>query len=368
MSQLPFTPLIDSLPASVPFVGPEAQERQLGKAFTARIGANESVFGPSEEAIAAMQSAAAEAWMYGDPEMHDLRRAIADQHAVGPEHIMIGEGIDGLFGYTVRLFVENGTPVVTSKGAYPTFVYHVKGFGGALTAVDYRDDKEDPEALLEAAKRVGARLLFLANPDNPMGSWHNAAAVEDLIAHLPERTILLLDEAYADFAPAEAIPALDVSHPQVLRFRTFSKAHGLAGLRVGYVIGAAETIDAYNKIRNHFGIGRVAQAGALAAIRDQAHLARVVAAVNEAKERIGAIAADNGLTALPSATNFVAIDCGRDGDYARAVLAGLVKRGVFVRMPGVPPLDRCIRVTVGREADCDAFAAALPEALKEAAG
>jgi histidinol-phosphate aminotransferase len=360
------TGLVAGLPATVPFVGPEAQERARGRPFRARLGANESVFGPSPRAVAAMAEAAAEAWMYGDPEIHDLRAALAAAHGVAPAQVIVGEGIDGLLGLLVRLLVEPGDPVVTSDGAYPTFNYHVAGFGGRLVKVPYRGDQEDPQALVQAARETGARLVYLANPDNPMGSWHPGAAIEAMLEALPAGTLLALDEAYGEFAPADALARIDPEDPRVLRFRTFSKAQGLAGARVGYAIGAAAFVAAFDRIRNHFGVGRVAQAGALAALSDPEWLAHVVAQVVSARDRIGRIAADNGLRALPSATNFVTIDCGRDGDFARTVLRELVARDIFVRMPFVAPHDRCIRVTCGLSGDLDALAEVLPDALAAA--
>ena len=367
MSGPRFTKLVESLPASVPFVGPEAQERARGRAFTARIGANESVFGPSPKAIAATQAAATEVWKYGDPENHDLRHALAAHHEIAPENIMLGEGIDTLLGYLTRMLIAPGDAVVTSAGAYPTFNFHVAGYGGALHTVPYRDDAEDPTALVTKAKEVGAKLVYLANPDNPMGSWHDAATISRAIDALPEDCLMVLDEAYFEFAPDGTAPPLDPSDQRVIRMRTFSKAYGMAGARIGYAIGHAELIRAFNKIRNHFGVNRIAQAGALAALQDQEYLASVIRQVADARGRIAEIAAANGLTALPSATNFVAIDCGRDGDYARAVLKGLIARDIFVRMPFVAPQDRCIRVSAGTDADLDAFAAALSGALSEAA-
>lgn len=360
------TPLADSLPATVPFVGPEAQERQRGRPFAARIGANESIFGPSPKAIAAMQAAASETWMYGDPESHDLRQALAAHHGIAPENVMVGEGIDAMLGYLVRLLVGPGDAVVTSAGAYPTFNYHVAGFGGTLHAVPYRDDAEDPEALIAKAREVGAKLIYFANPDNPMGSWHDAATVQRMIDAVPDGCVLLLDEAYVEFAPEDTAPPLDMTDPAVIRMRTFSKAYGMAGARVGYALGHCELINAFNKIRNHFGMCRISQAGALAALQDHAYLGEVRTKVDHARKRISHIAAEHGLTALPSATNFVTIDCERDGGFARAVLAGLIKRDVFVRMPFVAPQDRCIRVSAGTDADMDLFAAALPDALAEA--
>jgi len=243
-----FTPIVEKLPSVVPFVGPETQERARGRKFRARIGANESVFGPSPRAAAAMQQAATEVWKYCDPENHDLKQALAVLHGVGPQNIVVGEGIDGLFGYTVRLFVEPGVTVATSLGAYPTFNFHVAGYGGRLVTVPYRDDREDPKALIGLAEREAARLIFSA-----------------------------------------------------------------------------------------------------------------------ARERIAAIATASGLKPLPSAANFVTIDCRRDGAFARRVLSELIARDVFVRMPGVSPLDRCIRVSAGLPSDLDVFEEALPQAFGAAA-
>ncbi len=304
--------------------------------------------------------------MYGDPETHDLRQALAAHHGVDAANIVVGEGIDGLLGYLVRLFVGPGDVVVTSDGAYPTFNYHVQGYGGVLHKVPYRDDHEDPAALIDAATGTRAKLIYLANPDNPMGTWHGAAAIERMIESVPDGCVLVLDEAYIDCAPAGTAPALDVANPSVIRMRTFSKAYGLAGLRVGYAIGPAALITAFNKIRNHFGVGRLAQAAAMAALRDQAHLSDVIAWIKASRDQITDIARQNRLTALPSATNFVTIDCGRDGRFARAVLSGLIEEGVFARMPFVAPQDRCIRISCGTFADNAVFANALPSALANA--
>ncbi len=363
MTDYPFTPLVAGLPSTVPFVGPEAQERQRGAVFRARIGANENVFGPSLKAIAAMQAAASDTWMYGDPENHDLKQTLAAVHGIAPENIVIGEGIDALFGYVNRLFVEPGVTVATSLGAYPTFNFHVAGFGGRLVTVPYVDDREDPQSLLDLARREGARLIFIANPDNPMATWWDADTISDMIANVPDGALLCLDEAYGEFAPAGTLPPIDVSDRKVIRFRTFSKAYGMAGSRIGYAIGEAGLIKAFDKIRNHFGVNRIAQIGALASLQDTDHLPDVTKKVSRARDRIAEIASENGLAAIPSATNFVAIDCGRDGDFARKVLGHLIDAGIFVRMPGVSPQDRCIRVSAGRDEDLDAFAEALPAAL-----
>jgi histidinol-phosphate aminotransferase len=361
-----YTPLAASLPSTVPFVGPETQERSLGQPFRARLGANESLFGPSPRAIAAMAAAAAEVWMYGDPELYDLKAALAAHHGCDPENIVVGEGIDGLLGYLVRLMIGPGDKVVTSLGAYPTFTFHVAGFGGEIIRVPYKADHEDPEALIAAAWAHRPKLVYLSNPDNPMGSHHPAAAITAMINALPPETLMILDEAYIDLAPPGTAPQIAADDPRVIRFRTFSKGYGMAGLRVGYAICAAPLAVAFDKIRNHFGMGRIAQAGALAALADQAWLAQVQTRVASGRARLAAIARANGASPLPSATNFVTMDLGRDGDFARATLRALTGLGVFVRMPGVAPLDRCLRVSVGHDAALDVFEEVLPKALKAA--
>jgi len=361
-----YTALAQSLPATVPFVGPETQERLVGHQFRARLGANENVFGPSPKAIKAMQEATADIWMYGDPESYDLRAALAAHHGIALENIMVGEGIDGLLGYLARLLLEPGDAVVTSDGAYPTFNYHVAGYGGVLHKVPYTRDHEDIGALFAKAGDVNAKMVYLANPDNPMGTWHKGADIAAALDQLPDGCLLVLDEAYVEFAPEGTAAQIAPNDPRVIKFRTFSKAYGMAGARVGYAIAAPELITAFHKIRNHFGMNRIAQVGALAALADQDYLRQTVANITQSRAALTAIAAASGLKCLPSATNFVAIDCGKTASFAKSVLDGLVSRGVFVRMPFVAPQNRCIRISAGRPQDLTEVANALPDALSNA--
>ena len=366
MKRPPLTRIVRELPKLVPFVGPEAQERARGRPFAARLGANESLFGPSPAAVRAMAEAAAENWKYSDPESHDLREALARHHGVAADNVVVGEGIDGLLGLAVKIAAEPGAAVVTSDGAYPTFNFHVLAQGAALVKVPYRDDREDLDALLAAVRKRDAAVLYVSNPDNPMGSWWPALEIARLIDALPDGVLLLLDEAYCDTAPADAIPPIDVANPQVLRLRTFSKAYGLAGARIGYAVGERDLIAVFDKVRNHYGINRVGQIGALTALADQTYLSEAVGKIGRARERIADIARRNGLSPLPSAANFVTLDCGADGAFARAVLDGLLARDVFVRKPVVAPLDRCIRISCGRDEDLALLEQALPEALAAA--
>ncbi len=352
----PFTQIVAGLPVTIPFVGPEAIERRTGRPFALRLGANESLFGTSPLVAEAITAELARAGWYGDPEAQRIRARLAAHHGGRPvDSLVMGAGIDELLGVLVRLVTEPGDPVVTSAGAYPTFNYHVAGFGGRLVAVPYRDDREDLDGLAAAVRREDAKLVYVSNPDNPMGSWHPAAAIEAFVASLPETVLVVLDEAYAEFAPPDALPAETFADPRVVRLRTFSKAQGLAGLRIGYAMADPAVIAGIGKIRNHFGVNRFAQAAAMASLDDPAFTRSVVAEVERGRADYAGLAADCGCEPLPSATNFVTIDVGGP-ERARAMLAALENEAVFIRMPGVAPLNRCIRVTVGPAADRARFA------------
>jgi histidinol-phosphate aminotransferase len=335
------TPIIGALPSSVPFVGPEAQERDRGAPFRARIGANESSFGPSPRVISRMAEVAGDMWMYCDPDNFDLKQAAAQYLGVSAANVVVGEGIDGLLG-------------------------HVAGTGARLVLVPYRDDREDLDGLVAAVKKEKAPLVYLSNPDNPMGSWWEAEDIIRFVEAVPETTMIVLDEAYCELGPASAMPAIDVERTNLVRMRTFSKAYGLAGIRCGYAFGETGVIRDFEKIRNHYGVSRMAQIAGVEALADQEYLNMVVSKVAAGRRLISAIAESNGLKPLPSATNFVTIDCGADGAFAAKVLQNMLARDVFIRKPMAPGLDRCIRVSVGLDHEIDVFAEELPRALADA--
>ncbi|WP_417583804.1 pyridoxal phosphate-dependent aminotransferase [Pelagibacterium sp.] len=362
-------PNIAALPATVPFVGPEVIERNSGQKFMARLGANESPFGPSPKVIAAIAAAAPTVWTYGDSENHDLKHALARHLGTPMDTIAIGEGIDGLLGLTCRLFLEAGDVVVTSLGAYPTFNYHVAAQSAELVTVPYdNDDRESLDGLLNSVRANSAKIVYLANPDNPMGTWWSAADIEAFVDAIPSETLIILDEAYGETAPGGTLPPITLMRPNLLRYRTFSKAYGLAGMRVGYAIGITETIAAFDRIRNHFGVTKLSQIAAGAALADQDYLASTIAAIAAGRDEIAGRARRLGLKPILSATNFVAIDCGGDSDYAMALLQSLQRRGVFIRKPAVAGLNRCIRVSVGTPQDITIAFAALEDSLKTTTG
>lgn len=353
-------PNIDAVPASTPFVGPEQLMRESGRSELVRLGANESAFGPSPKAVAAMSAELERLSWYGDPESYDLREALAAKHGCRTEELVVGAGIDDVMGLAVRAFVEPGATALTTRGSYPTFDYHVRGHSGHLAVVPYRDDGTvDLDALAEAAHRERAKIVYLANPDNPSGTFATRGEVERFAAALPDDALLFLDEAYADFVDEGELPPPGISDA-VVRTRTFSKAYGMAGARIGYAIASQSNVQTFGKIRLQYGVNRNAQVGALASLADETFRERVVRETADAREDYYAIASELGMGHIRSRTNFVCIDAG-SAQRANRIVKELLARGVWIRKPGAPPLDRYVRVSAGTPPMRRAFADALRE-------
>jgi histidinol-phosphate aminotransferase len=357
-------PAIDVIPPTTPFIGPEQLMRESGRGELVRLGANESAFGPSPRAVAAMVAEMPRLAWYGDPESLALRDALAAKHAVRPAELVVGAGIDDLMGLIVRGYVAPGAAALTTRGSYPTFNYHVTGYGGRLVTADYREDGQlDLDALVMVANREMPAVVYLANPDNPSGTFVNGSDLARFLDELPGNALVMLDEAYADFVDADHLLARAVDD-RVVRMRTFSKAYGMAGARIGYAIAAESTIQTLQKIRLHYGVNRNAQVGALASLTDRSFHAYVVEETARAREDYYRIARELGLHAIVSHTNFVCIDCGT-AERAVAVMNDLLKRGVWIRKPGAPPLDRYVRVSAGTEPMRRSFEAAFKAVLAE---
>ena len=359
-------PHVEAIPLTTPFIGPEQLLRESGCGRLVRLGANESAFGPSPKAVAAMAAELPHLAWYGDPESYDLRGALARKHGCTIDNVSVMSGIDDLMGNAVRAFLAPGQIALATRGTYPTFAFHVTGFGGSLETVDYRADGfVDSAALLERARELRPAIVYLANPDNPSGTLLPAAQIDALAKGLPKETLFFLDEAYADFVDPSEVLETDIA-PNVIRARTFSKAYGMAGARVGYAIASARIVQTFQKIRLHYGVNRNAQIGALASLDDAAFHAEVVAAVARGREDYYALARSLGRGFIESRTNFVCIDFG-SAAAAGSVVAALLQRGVFIRKPGAPPLDGHVRISVGTPQERDVLAKELTAVAAEAA-
>jgi histidinol-phosphate aminotransferase len=358
-------PLVAAVPSSTPFVAPEELARRVGRSSLLRLGANESSFGPAPAALAAMREAVGRVSWYGDPESLELRTALARRNGCEIENLIIGSGIDDLMSLVVRTFCAPGDAALATRGTYATWTFHVLAYGVRhITAEPTPAVTIDVDALIAQAAAAGPKAVYVANPDNPSGTFVSAAELARLRAGLADDVLLVIDEAYADYVDPARLPppALD---PRTIRFRTFSKAYGLAGARVGYAIAPAQYVAAFNKLRQHFGVNRTAQIGALAALGDEDHLRAVVAEVAAGRDAYAALGRELGCRTLPSATNFVNFEVGTKA-AAEAMVLSLLERGVFVRKPYAPPIDGFIRVTVGTAAERAAFAEIFSEALAKA--
>ena len=361
-----FSSILESLPDTVPFVAPEELERNRQQTFISRIGANESAFGISPLAAEAIKNAVGVSgcsW-YGDPLSYDIKTLLCEQLNLTREEICVDAGIDTLLGLTVRMLMNPGDVMVTSNGAYPTVNYHVKGVGGIIHGVPYNNNHEDSVALAKAAHEHKAKLVYLANPDNPMGTRISVEEILTLIEDLPANCVLMLDEAYVEFMPDEFAPSINTEVANVIRFRTFSKAYGMAGMRIGYAFGNDSLMKGYDKIRNHFGVNKLAQIAAAASLQDDTMLPTVRESVDMGRAKIYAMANELGLDYLESFTNFVAVDL---ASSARAIkmLTLLDDHGIFMRKPMQPPLDRYLRVGVGTAEEHDHLKSTFPMLLKQ---
>lgn len=344
--------------------GPEELARAAGIDSIVRLGSNESPFGPSPKALAALQAEARGVSRYGDPSCGLLREALAGHHGVERTCVTVGAGIDDLLGWIVRAYVPPGGATIAGLGSFPTFEMHATGYGTRLERVPYLPSgRLDLTGFARAAQRARGALVFLPNPDNPSGTSYSWPELTAFLDALPDGSLLIHDEAYANFlAPAERFPRAAID-PRMVRLRTFSKEYGLAGLRVGYALAPAETIAALDAVRLLYGVSRPAQAAAIAALDDRDFVEDVVARIAAGRAEYAALGAELGLPTLPSTTNFVLFDF-TDATRAKRAIDDLLQRGIHVRKPPHPPLDRYVRISVGSSPERATLAAALGAFLR----
>ncbi|MEQ9335323.1 histidinol-phosphate transaminase [Thalassobaculum sp.] len=330
-----------------------------------RMNLNESPFPPSPRAIAAMQEAATRVNYYPDPRWRDLTEALSAHTGIAQNRIVLGNGSDELIVQIARLAVSEGDEVLVPTPSFPSYGKVTAINGGRLVTVPVRQDgAADIDGMLEAVTDR-TRLVFLCTPNNPTGGLLSTEEVVRLARGLPTSTVLVVDEAYYEYGRhaggQDHLAALaDVQVPWV-SFRTFSKAYGLAGLRVGYALcGSDAMAEAFQKIRSVFNVSRIAQAGALAALADQEHSRSILERTRIERERIAAGLARLGCEAFPSVGNFVSAKCPKP---PAEVCAGLEARGVMISRLHAPGYDDYIRITTGNADDTDALLAALEEVL-----
>lgn len=340
-------------------------ERELGLRDVVKLASNENPLGPSPRAMAALREALADLHRYPDGPATLLRRELAQQLGVGPDQVAIGNGSTDLIDLLARSFLGPEHNAIVSEGAFARFRQVVMARNGRAHLVPMRAMTHDLPAMARAADQR-TRLLFVANPNNPTGTWNRRAEIEALLGELPPQVLLVLDEAYHEFAREEA------DYPDgtlwvrrgapVVVLRTFSKVYGLAGLRVGYAIGAPEIIEALDTIREPFNSNSLGQLAARAALTDREHLRRTVELTVSERGALASALRSRGLRVLPSLGNFLLMDVERSG---AEVFRRLLALGVIVRPMGAYQFPTALRVSIGLPQENARFLSALDQVLAE---
>ena len=353
--------------AIAPYVGGKpieevARELSLDPATIVKLASNENPRGPSPRALAAIATAAAEITRYPDGNGHALKTALAAQLRVPPERIVLGNGSNDVLELATHAFLRSGDHAVYSQYAfivYPLATQARGALGIEVKALDYGHDLD----AMRAAITPKTRIVFIANPNNPTGTWLAGPVVEAFIASVPKDVLVVLDEAYNEFLePSEQSDSIvwTARYPNLIVSRTFSKAHGLAALRVGYGVMNEELADLMNRVRQPFNVNALAQAAAIAALADAEYVAKSRQQNRAGMRELEAGLARLGIRYLPSHGNFVLIDVGD----AAAVNRSLLAQGVIVRPVANYDLPSWLRVTVGLPAENARFLAALETALR----
>jgi histidinol-phosphate aminotransferase len=344
--------------------GPNAKTTPDQSSGLVKLNANESVYGPSPKAMAAMRAALDTSHLYPDNDSPHLRQKLAQKHGVVPEQIVVGNGTTALLGVIARTLLQSGLNAITSACSFISYPAVTHTACARLVEVPLLDRGFDLDGILRAID-ANTRIVFLANPNNPTGSFLDAASLDHFLAKVPQHVIVVLDEAYFDYAQYFAEKrGLEYSHSldyvranrNVLVLRTFSKAHGLAGVRVGYAMGPAELISYIAQLQEVFALSTIAQAAAWAAVDDEEHIQRALRNNAVQAEWMEQKLKGFGYDVLLTWTNFVAIEVGEDSrEFAR----GLRKQGVLVRPLSAWGAPTSIRVTLGTPEQNQFFVQAL---------
>ncbi len=353
-------PYVERLVPYQPGKPVEELERELGIKNAVKLASNESPMGPSPRVAEAVAQLAREVHRYPDAGTYALRSDLGAHHDVPMDEVCLGNGSNELIDIICRTFASPADHAVFGD---PSFVCYWLGCTAAnvpFTKVPLVDKVAwDVDAMLEAV-RPETKLLFLANPNNPTGAYVGRGDLRRLLEQLPEPVIAVVDEAYVEFADAadyETALSMRDTRERLLVLRTFSKAYGLAGLRVGYAIGPKELVGYLNRVRAPFNVNLIAQTAARAALSDPEHVAKYVAMNRLERPRVARALEELGLRVAPSQANFVLADFGQPN---RVVYDRLLRMGVIIR-PMPPPIDTWLRITIGLPEENERLLAAVRE-------
>lgn len=344
-----------------------AREFGLDEASIVKLASNENPFGVPASAQQAMAAAVADLGRYPDANGFDLKGALSQRYDVPAEWITLGNGSNDILEIAAHAFVERGQSVVYSQYSFAVYALATQGVGAQHIVVPAKSHGHDLPAML-AAIREDTRLVFIANPNNPTGTFIPAAEIEAFLVKVPAGVVVVLDEAYNEFLAAEnqfESAAWVKKYPNLLVSRTFSKAYGLAGLRVGFAIAQPALTDLMNRIRQPFNVNSLAQAAAIAALNDKEFLQQGAENNNAGYQQFVTAFDKLGLEYVPSFGNFVLVKVGDDSGAGARINLALLKQGVIVRPVGNYGLPEWLRISIGLPEENEAFIEALTHALAE---
>jgi histidinol-phosphate aminotransferase len=355
-------PGVRELRPYVPGKPVEALEREHGVRNAIKLASNENPLGPSERVLDVIRSVLGELGRYPDGNGHGLKSALAQRLGVGEEQITLGNGSNDILELVARTFAGPAHEVVFSQYAFAVYPLVTQAVGARAVVVPTRDWGHDLDAMAQSITDR-TRVVFIANPNNPTGTWIAADVLEDFLRRLPARVIVVVDEAYFEYVAEPDYPdslRWLGGFPNLVVTRTFSKIHGLAALRIGYAVSHPTVADLLNRVRQPFNVNSLALSAAAAALEDEAHVLRSREVNRGGMAQLCAGLDKLGLGYIPSAGNFVAFDVGRP---ARGVYEALLKQGVIVRPVDNYGMPNHLRVTVGLADENARFLAALSAAL-----
>ncbi len=354
---------IPKMKAYVPGKPIEEVEKQFKVRRWIKLASNENLAGPSPKALAAIRKELPNVHYYPEAPCTVLRKALAQRHGLPQESIVISNGADNVILMLANAFVDGGDEVVMADPTFPVYTNATQIMGGKPVKVRLKNYRHDLSAMLEEVNRK-TKLVFVCNPNNPTGTIVSRRALDQFLSKLPDRVIVILDEAYRDFAGDPSYPdGLDYvrRRKQLIVVRTFSKVYGLAGLRIGVAFGREDLIGCMYQVRDPFPVHRLAQVAAVAALGDRDHVKKTIRLVREGRRYLYRALDELGLSYVPSEANFVFIDFGKD---SKEMMQLLLKRGIIVRPGYLWNYSTYGRVTIGTMNDNRAFIKALKETLK----
>jgi len=345
----------------------EELEREYGVSNIIKLASNENPLGPSPLALAAMRGELEHVWLYPDGNGFELKQKLAAKHGVEMSQITLGNGSSDVLEFAVRVFVSGDAEVLFSEHSFALYPILTQAVGGKAVVAPAKDWGHDLEAM-KARISDKTRVIFIANPNNPTGTWLGEGELDAFIKAVPEHILVVVDEAYFDYAIDPATGAADYPdtsswvgrYPNLMVARTFSKSYGLAGLRVGYAVSHPQVADLMNRVRPPFNVNSVALAAASAALEDAEHLQRSVKLNAKGLVQLTEGFTSMGLDYIASVGNFISVDVGRP---AAPLYEALLHEGVIVRPVANYGMPNHLRVTVGTEEENTRFLGALQKVL-----